>query len=151
MTKEERKIYDKERHRLAYIKNRESVLEKVKKYAKENPEKLQETKTKVRRSLYGRLSAIFNAQIQRSKKNAGHLRLHRVDYSKEYLINRFLNDDKYIQIHKEWVASNYDKKLTPSIDRINPKIHYTKENIQILTWQQNLDKARNERNHFKMI
>lgn len=133
-----------ERSRLYYLKNRETILKKVKKYVKNNPDIVLETKRKVRRSLYGRLAAIFNAQIQRSKKNKNHKKLHSVHYDKEYFINRFINDNKYIDLHKKWVQSNYDKKLTPSIDRINHLKEYEKDNIQMITWIENIEKAKKE-------
>lgn len=43
------------------------------------------------------------------------------------------------QLHATWEASNYDKWLSPSVDRRDNTKSYTLDNIQLLTWRENLD------------
>jgi hypothetical protein len=44
----------------------------------------------------------------------------------------------YFPMWQTWVNSNYDKWLSPSIDRINNQLSYTLDNIQLTTWKENL-------------
>lgn len=50
------------------------------------------------------------------------------------------NYKKFLKLREEWVKSNFDHKLAPSIDRINNKIGYVKNNLQWLTKSQNSSK-----------
>ena len=40
-------------------------------------------------------------------------------------------------LYRKWVESGYERKLSPSIDRINPKEGYTFENIRWITHSEN--------------
>jgi hypothetical protein len=50
------------------------------------------------------------------------------------------NIAKFKKIHSDWEKSNYDHKLSPSIDRIDNNKGYTIDNIQWLTKSQNSKK-----------
>lgn len=54
-------------------------------------------------------------------------------YKKENLI-------KFQKIHSEWVKSNFDRKLCPSIDRIDNNKGYVLDNLQWLTVSANSKK-----------
>lgn len=47
---------------------------------------------------------------------------------------------KYSELHKKWVESRYKLKFCPSIDRIDNTKGYTFDNVQIITFEQNLSK-----------
>ena len=47
----------------------------------------------------------------------------------------------YIELHRNWVKSDYDSDLKPSIDRINHKKRYSLNNIQVMTWRENFEKG----------
>ena len=57
-----------------------------------------------------------------------------IKYIKKYTFN-------YIILYKNWVENNFDKKLSPSVDRINNNVDYKIENIQIITVLDNLKKG----------
>lgn len=57
-----------------------------------------------------------------------------------------LNDKEFNRLYEEWVKCNYDTKLSPSVDRIDPDGGYTLENIRWLTQSENSKKQRKE-NH----
>lgn len=50
------------------------------------------------------------------------------------------NYKKFLKLYKNWKLSNFNKKLSPSIDRINNKRSYMKNNLQWLTLSQNSSK-----------
>ncbi len=58
---------------------------------------------------------------------------------------RFLNDPKFLRLHKEWLESGCIREKTPTVDRINSKLGYVLGNIQILTWAENRHKQNMER------
>lgn len=51
------------------------------------------------------------------------------------------NYEKFIEIYKNWVDSGFTHKLSPSIDRINNNLGYTKDNLQWLTQSNNSSKG----------
>jgi hypothetical protein len=48
-----------------------------------------------------------------------------------------INHPEYNRLYDEWVASGYDRKLSPSVDRIDPDKGYELENMQWLTHSEN--------------
>lgn len=48
-----------------------------------------------------------------------------------------LNDPEYMNLWKVWAMSGYDRKLTPSIDRIDPTEGYELWNMRWLTHSEN--------------
>lgn len=67
------------------------------------------------------------------------------EYSKQEFIDWCLKSEKFQTLYKNWVASGFETKLAPSIDRINCKIPYSFDNIQVMTWKENRDKGHLER------
>jgi len=51
------------------------------------------------------------------------------------------NSNNFETLFNNWINSNYNKMLIPSIDRINPIKTYLKDNIQLMTWDENKKKA----------
>jgi hypothetical protein len=63
------------------------------------------------------------------------------NYSREWLFDFVLNHPNFEKLYAAWVASDYDKYLSPSVDRINDRIGYTKENIRLVTFGENMEHA----------
>lgn len=80
-----------------------------------------------RRTKIGLLKKIYLAQKRRNH----------VSYSLEYFLDRYLNNSLFIRLYENWVESNYNVKIIPSIDRINNNLPYIETNIQMVTWTQN--------------
>lgn len=95
--------------------------------------------TMLRSTAKGVIRIIWNSQLGNSKKRGSK----RPKYGKLWLINWVLSQDKYYKLHHNWVMSNYDSKLKPSVDRIDDSIGYTKINIQLMTWAENREKGFN--------
>lgn len=92
-----------------------------------------------RRSEVGLLTKIYGTQKHKSM-----LRGHPLpSYSKVQLIE-FMYKNNYIKLYDTWVSSGYNINLVPSIDRVNRNLPYTLENIQLVTWEFNNQKGREE-------
>ena len=94
----------------------------------------------------GRISQVFANQTQSSKQ-----RKHPApQYSREQLTEwAYLNGlEKLVE---SWRVSGYAKNLIPSVDRINPNLGYELTNIRLVTWEENNDKAYEDRKSCKHI
>lgn len=60
--------------------------------------------------------------------------------SKEEFYEWSNNNKIFLILYKNWVNSNYDRKLSPSIDRITSYKGYTLDNMQWLTHSENSSK-----------
>ena len=74
-----------------------------------------------------------------------------VEFSLKDFHDRFLNDKKFIRLHKEWIDNGKNKMKKPSLDRISNKKGYTVENTHMLTWAENRHKQIMERRSRKGI
>ena len=99
--------------------------------------------TRSRRTKTGLIRRIYSSQKQSSRR-----RIHPLPtYSIDELIDWSLNNEKFNKIYNEWVNSGYKKELLPSIDRLDDYIGYSFDNIQVITWKENILKgARDVRN-----
>lgn len=43
----------------------------------------------------------------------------------------------FLSLYHDWVENNYDRKLTPSVDRINPQQGYNLSNMEWVTHSEN--------------
>lgn len=57
--------------------------------------------------------------------------------SKEDFYDWSLSDESYLSLHRDWVDSGYEKKLSPSIDRKDSSLGYVVGNIRWLTHSEN--------------
>ena len=86
-----------------------------------------------KRTLNGFIRATLAKQKYSSKKR-GH---NAPEYTFEELEKYLLTDSNFTNLFKCWELSSYRKELTPSLDRINPYLPYTLNNIQVMTWREN--------------
>jgi hypothetical protein len=98
-----------------------------------------------RRSVDGALKWIYDHQRTRSGYVGKAWKC--PTYSKQELVDKYIHDPVYLDIHRAWVESGYSMKLAPSIDRINYRRGYSFDNIQMLTWEANRVKGFHE--HFE--
>lgn len=97
----------------------------IKKYEKTKKGKLVRTY----RNMYSRVKGIL--------KPKAHLYADLPILDKEVFYGWALNDEAYNTLHDEWVASDYCRKLSPSIDRIDTEKGYVMGNIRWLTHSEN--------------
>jgi acetoin utilization deacetylase AcuC-like enzyme len=60
---------------------------------------------------------------------------------KEQFYEFALNNSEFHRLFKEWKDALYERRLCPSIDRIDTKFGYTLGNIQFLTMSENASKT----------
>lgn len=92
------------------------------------------------RTILGRMSYIFLGQL-RSSKDRGHPP---PSYSKKELIT-WGDSQNIASLMVAWKLSEYSKDLAPSVDRLNPDLPYSLENIRLVPWKDNNDKAYEDR------
>lgn len=97
--------------------------------------------TKYYKTLEGKITRIYSHQRYNSKHKRGHPY---PEYTKQALLNWVQQQPRFTKIWQDWVASDYNIDLSPSIDRINKEDHYHFGNIQLLTWAENNSKGNQE-------
>lgn len=60
------------------------------------------------------------------------------DYSKKEL-KEWLYNNNFKKLFDNWVNSSYEKRVKPSVDRIDDFKSYSLDNIQLGTWQDNIN------------
>ena len=69
------------------------------------------------------------------------------NYTSKELKEWVLSQSNFEELYNNWVKSNYNKDLTPSIDRIKDDKGYSFDNIQLVTWYYNNNKQyKNKKN-----
>jgi hypothetical protein len=74
-------------------------------------------------------------------KNKNHLYLGLEILEKESFYKWSLENIEFNMLFDKWIESNYQRKLTPSIDRIDVSKGYVIENIQWITFSENCKKG----------
>ncbi len=93
------------------------------------------------RTKIGLISKIYNHQKCSSKK-----RNHpQPNYTRQELQDWCLEKVEFITIYDNWVNSDYDKMLRPSLDRTDDYLPYNLSRLKIVTWRGNLDKGHLDR------
>ncbi len=95
----------------------------------------------------GLISVLYQSQKGSSKK-----RNHTPPtYTSKELTDLMLNDKLFHELYDKWVEANYSKDTKPSIDRKDDSLGYTLNNIQIMTWRENMMKYHKSRKPLKSI
>lgn len=95
---------------------------------------------KYERTKKGKLMRTYRNMMNRTKgiiHKGVHLYKELDLLSREDFYNFSLNDNEFNRIYDEWVKSEYDRKLSPSIDRIDTTKGYVIGNIRWLTHSEN--------------
>lgn len=87
----------------------------------------------------------FNGRLYRMYYNM-HFRVkHRESYAgKGCTINdfeqfkKFCMENNFSQVYQDWVNNGYIRKFTPTVDRIDPSRGYSWDNIQIVSFDENM-------------
>jgi hypothetical protein len=91
---------------------------------------------KYQRTKRGLTKKIFqNQKVSCKRKNMS------IFYESDDFTNWCLSQRKFHKLFENWKANNYQKHLSPSIDRIDNYRGYSFDNIQLMTWEENQTKG----------
>lgn len=105
---------------------------------------LKDENLKYKRSIKGLINSAYSGMKRRvlSKNYEHRFWFGKSILSKEEFIKLIiLNKIKCLKLYIIWKNNNFDNNFTPSVDRKNSNIGYTKENITFLPTQENRYKA----------
>jgi len=85
-------------------------------------------------SIEGLITKMFNGQHASSKKRKQSL----PTYNKEEFRSWLLSQENFNLLYANWIESNFNHMLIPSVDRIDCDKSYSFDNIELITWKQNL-------------
>ncbi len=81
----------------------------------------------------------FVCKIYSKQKNSSIKRGHfPPEYTLQELREYLMNNQKYINMFNRYIESGRDKNLAPSVDRLENDRGYSFDNIQLITWKENL-------------
>lgn len=89
-----------------------------------------------KRTFNGLMSEIYSSQKASSKSRG----FKEVDYSKEWLETYCKNSEEFMNMFNEWEKANHQINLRPTIDRKDNMKGYEKDNIQPMTYRDNVKK-----------
>jgi len=125
-----------------YKRNIIALRRKSRNRNRKNSESISIRERALRKKPNGLLKSIYRNQKSHSKYCYYRTARHSPDYSlDEFLIWTCSHVDEFYSLFEQWVMNNYDKKYTPSIDRIDRTKGYTLDNIQLMTWADNHKKG----------
>jgi len=105
-------------------------------------QKIKNSILKYHRSKDGLIARIYSNERQRCRDQNKPMPKYNLEQLREWCKGQA----KFHRLYSVWVKSNFNKEKTPSIDKINPLGNYTFDNIQLMTWLENHEKGRRERN-----
>jgi hypothetical protein len=88
----------------------------------------------------GKLMRIYRNMVSRIngiQKDKAHLYVGKSLIDKGQFYEWARSGDDYKRLFAEWQSSGYDRKLAPTVDRINPKLGYEIGNMQWVTHSEN--------------
>lgn len=105
------------------------------------PKKVREQVRRRSRTVHGLIYQIYKMQILSSIQREHD----KPKYSYKEFTDWFKSQKDFKHLYSEWVKSNYNKMKRPSSDRIDNSKGYSLDNIQLVTFRENLINALHER------
>jgi len=83
------------------------------------------------------LYTVMNRRIKGKGTRRPDLYLSKPIMPKDVFMNWAKNHPDFLSLYKQWITCNFDRKLTPTVNRMNPNKGYTLDNVEWLTNSQN--------------
>ena len=131
--------YRKEYLKKYQILNKESLSKKAKEYRIKNQDVIKKKNEYYRHDFHAHAKRMYSKIKERLKSDKSYSSL-RLYINREEFLDWVINNPSYTDLYNRWKESNFNQRLTPTIDRINNKGNYTLDNIQVLTKSDNLKK-----------
>jgi hypothetical protein len=112
-------------------------LEKQRLYRISNGNACTKKYEKTKKGFLVRMYRNMKSRIVGIQYKKAHLYLGKELLDKEIFYNIALNDENFNKLFQEWELSGYNRKLTPSVDRIDSSLGYSVENIRFITHSEN--------------
>lgn len=88
------------------------------------------------RTIDGLIRTIFVSQKKSNLKRG----FGDIGYSFEWFRKWILSQKNFYDLFKSWEKNGFKKDFKPSINRLNDYVGYKKNNIELMTWRENLDR-----------
>lgn len=102
---------------------------------------------KTKKGFLVRMYRNMTSRVKGIQKDYAHLYEGLDIMSKQEFYDFALNNDKFHELFAQWENVLYQRRLTPSIDRINTKFGYVLGNVQFLTLSENSSKTSRKKQH----
>ena len=89
------------------------------------------------RTVHGLVYGIYHAQLSSSAKRKHDPPKYTMDELRDYITNH----THFARLYDAWVESGYDRRKTPSIDRLDDSMGYSFDNIRLVSWEENMRHA----------
>lgn len=99
------------------------------------------TNQQYKRTISGLSSVIYSRQ----KAGSARRRYELPSYTRIELMNWLISHSEFELLYSNWIKSSYAKNLRPSVDRIDDYKSYTFDNIQLTTYEQNINRSYSDR------
>lgn len=83
---------------------------------------------------------LFNWMVHRTVRQSSYV-LRSVRFTKAEFQDWIKSDPGYDRVHREWELGGYERRLAPTIDRIDNDKDYSLDNIQVLPMWLNAKKG----------
>lgn len=90
-------------------------------------------------TLHGVVRKIYSAQRRNSRVRGHPMPLYSLDELRVWCFSK----PEFIKLHSEWVDSDFERDFAPSLDRLRDNEGYSFDNIQVMTWKDNMVKGHN--------
>lgn len=112
-------------------------LDKQREYRRKNGNVVTKRYEKTPKGFLMRTYRNMQSRVSGVQKKKAHLYQSLELLPRELFYQWSLTEGSFYELFNKWEASNYDRKLSPSIDRIDAKKGYTFDNIRWLTHSEN--------------
>lgn len=123
------------------MQTKEQLNERQRERRRRNQNSVTHKYEKTKKGFLMRCYRNMKSRVSGVQKLKAHLYQGKSLLNKEEFKNWSLNQESFHQLFLEWELSGYNRKLSPSVNRIDPKLGYELGNIEWITHSENSRKT----------